>query len=346
MMITKRSIPGLVTSALLVLSCTALIPSSALAADAVKIKFGHVIPTGDTQDVAYRYFADILKDRSDGRIQVETYPDSQLGGERELVEAVQAGTIEMTAPSVGVVANFDPVFEVFDFPFIFKDAATAYRVVDSDIGTELAQKLEKSDLKLLGWGENGFRNLAMKNETVRTPDQMKGQKLRTMQVPLHIAYWKSVGAAPTPVSFPEVFSALQQGVVVGVENPFELLYSAKLTEPAKYLTVTNHIYDPEPILINKGFFDSLSADDQALITQAADEMVQKLRSLKAEATEQAIKNIEAQGGTVTALTDAEHQLWVESAVPFYKEYSSKVDTAMLKRLLEAADNPRFVEVID
>lgn len=345
-MSTKRSIPSLITSAFLILSCAALIPSSALAADKVKIKFGHVIPTGDTQDVAYRYFADILKDKTDGRIVVETYPDSQLGGERELVEAVQAGTIEMTAPSVGVVANFDRTFEVFDFPFIFKDAATAYKVVDSDIGKELAAKLEKSDLKLLGWGENGFRNLAMKNGTVKSPDQMMGIKLRTMQVPLHIAYWKSIGAAPTPVSFPEVFSALQQGVVDGVENPFELLYSAKLTEPAKHLTVTNHIYDPEPILINKHFFDNLSAQDQALITEAADAMVQKLRSLKVEATEQAIKNIKAQGGTVTELTDAEHQAWVESAIPFYKENASKVDTAMLKKILQAADNQRFVEIIN
>ena len=345
-MFWKRTIPGLVSSALLVLACSALVPGSAIAADKVKIKFGHVIPTGDTQDLAYRYFADILKEKTDGRILVETYPDSQLGGEREMVEAVQAGMLEMTAPSVGVIANFDDAFEVFDFPFIFKDAETAYRVVDGEIGQQLAKNLEKSNLKLLGWGENGFRNLAMKKETIRTPDQMKGLKIRTMQVPLHIAYWKSIGAAPTPVSFPEVFSALQQGVVVGVENPFELLYSAKLTEPAKYLTVTNHIYDPEPVIINKAFFDKLSPEDQELITGAADEMIEKLRSLKVAATEQAIKNIESEGGTVTELSDAEHQQWVESAIPFYKEYASKVDTSMLKNLLQAADNTRFVEALE
>src|SRR5699024_7757504 len=119
----------------------------------------------------------------------------------------------------------------------------------------LLTDIEESGLKALGWGENGFRNLAMTEGTVTKPEEMKGKKLRTMQVPMHIAYWESVGASPTPLPFPEVFTALQQGVVDGVENPYELLYSAKLTEPAHYLTETRHIYDPEIILISKDFFD-------------------------------------------------------------------------------------------
>ena len=154
-------------------------------------------------------------------ITVEVYPDSQLGGEREMIEAVQAGNLEMTAPSVGVLANFDDSLQVFDFPFIFENAETAYEVLDSEIGDDMLSGIEESGLTALGWGENGFRNLAMTKETVVTPEDIKGKKLRTMQVPMHIAYWESMGAAPTPMAFPEVFTALQQGVVDGVENPFE-----------------------------------------------------------------------------------------------------------------------------
>jgi tripartite ATP-independent transporter DctP family solute receptor len=313
--------------------------------DSYTIKFGNVISAGDTQNQGYDLFAERVSERTDGRITVEVYPDSQLGGEREMVEATQFGDIEMTAPSVGVLANFDKSLEVFDFPFIFKDAETAHKVLDSELGDKMLADLEDSGLVGLGWGENGFRNLAMVDKTVTTPDEMKGVKLRTMQVPKHIAYWESIGAAPTPMPFPEVFTSLQQGVVDGVENPYELLYSARLTEPANHLTETQHIYDPEVILISKDFFDSLSAEDQQIIQDAADEAIAKIRSLKKEVSDEVRAKIEADGGTVTELSDAERQEWIDSAVAFYKEHASTVDTEQLKAVLEAAGNTTFLEAI-
>lgn len=319
---------------------------SAFAADdSYTIKFGHVISVNDSQNKGYNLFADLINKRSDGRITVQVYPDSQLGGEREMIEATQFGDIEMTAPSVGVLANFNKSLEVFDFPFIFEDAQTAYKVLDSELGDELLDGLEESGLVALGWGENGFRNLAMVDGTVRTPDDMEGIKLRTMQVPMHIAYWKSVGAAPTPLPFPEVFTSLQQGVVDGVENPYELLYSARFTEPAHYLTETRHIYDPEVILISKKFYDSRSPEDQKIIQDAADEAIAKIRSLKMNVSDKIRSDIEAAGGTVTDLTPEERQQWIDSAIPFYKDNASKVDTAKLKAILEAAGNTTFLEAI-
>jgi len=273
------------------------------------------------------------------------YPDSQLGGEREMIEATQFGDIEMTAPSVGVLANFDKSLQVFDFPFIFEDAETAYEVLDSELGDEMLAGLADSGLIALGWGENGFRNLAMTDGTVRVPEDMEGVKLRTMQVPMHIAYWESVGAAPTPLSFPEVFTSLQQGVVDGVENPYELLYSARLTEPASYLTETRHIYDPEVLLINKDFYESLSDEDQEIIQSAADAAIDKIRSLKKTVSDEIRAEIEAAGGTVTDLTEEERQAWIDSAVPFYADNASEVDTDKLKAILEAAGNTTFLEAI-
>ena len=309
------------------------------------IKFGNVISAGDTQNQAYDYFAELVNERSDGRITVEVYPDSQLGGEREMIEAVQAGNLEMTAPSVGVLANFDDSLQVFDFPFIFEDAETAYEVLDSEIGDEMLSGIEESGLTALGWGENGFRNLAMTDETVTSPDEIAGKKLRTMQVPMHIAYWESLGAAPTPMAFPEVFTALQQGVVDGVENPFELLYSAKFTEPADKLTELRWIYDPEVILISQSFLEGLSPEDQEIITSSADDMIVKLRELKAGINDEVRSEIEAAGGTVAELSAEERQEWIDATVPFYEENASKVDTEKLSAILEAAGNTTFLDAV-
>lgn len=185
----------------------------------------------------------------------------------------------------------------------------------------------------------------MVDETVKTPADMQGVKLRTMQVPMHLAYWKSIGAAPTPMPFPEVFTSLQQGVVDGVENPYELLFSARFTEPAHYLTETRHIYDPEVILISKTFFESRSAEDQQIIRDAAKEAIAKIRSLKTNISDEIRAKIEAAGGTVTDLSDEERRQWIESAIPFYQQNASKVDTEKLKAILEAAGNTTFLEVI-
>ena len=309
------------------------------------IKFGNVISAGDTQNQAYEYFAELVNERSDGRITVEVYPDSQLGGEREMVEALQAGNLEMTAPSVGVLANFDDSLQVFDFPFMFEDAQTAYDILDGEIGDSLLGGIEDTGVKVLGWGENGFRNLAMTKETALTPEDMKGQKLRVMQVPLHIAFWESIGAAPTPMAFPEVFTALQQGVVDGVENPFELMYSAKFTEVASHATELRWIYDPEVLIIGKAFFDGLSAEDQEIVQSSATEAIERLRELKAGISDEIRGEIEANGGTVADLTPEQRQQWIDAAVPFYEANASKVDTEKLKAILEAAGNTTFLDAI-
>ena len=313
--------------------------------DSVNIRFAHVVSADTTQQQAYEYFANAVNEKSDGRITVEIFPDGQLGGEREMIESVQAGNLDMTAPSVGVLANFDESLQVFDFPFIFEDVETAYEVLDSEVGEELLSGLEGSGLTALGYGENGFRHLASNDETITSPDQMDGVKLRTMEVPMHIAYWQSVGANPTPMPFTEVFTALQQGVVDGVENPFQLIYTAKFHEPSQYLTTTGHIYDPEIILINQNFLEGLSAEDQEIIQSSMDEAIAELRSLNADLDAELRASIEEEGATITDLSADEHQVWVDSAIPFYEENASKVDTEKLALILEAAGNTTYLDAI-
>lgn len=315
------------------------------AGDSVNIRFAHVVSADTTQQEAYEFFADAVAEKSDGRITVEIFPDGQLGGEREMIESVQAGNLDMTAPSVGVLANFDESLQVFDFPFIFDDVETAYEVLDSEVGDELLTGLDGTGLKALAYGENGFRHLASNDETITSPDQMDGVKLRTMEVPMHIAYWQSVGANPTPMPFTEVFTALQQGVVDGVENPFQLIYTAKFHEPSQYLTTTGHIYDPEILLINQSFFDGLSAEDQEIIQSSMDEAIAELRSLNADLDAELRASIEDEGATITDLSEAERQEWIDSAVPFYEDNAGQVDTEKLALILEAAGNDLFLDAI-
>lgn len=311
----------------------------------INIKFGHVVSAETTQQEAYELFKQLVEERSDGRITVEVYPDGALGGEREMVESTQAGDLEMTAPSVGVLGNFDDSLQVFDFPFIFSDSETAHEVLDSEVGMGLLDGVQESGLLALGYGENGWRHLSNSEGEIVRPNEVEGLKLRTMEVPMHIAYWQSIGANPTPLPFTEVFTSLQQGVVEGVENPFQLIYTAKFHEPSPYITTTGHVYDPEIILINKDFFEALSAEDQEIIQTATDEAIAHLRSINQDLDAELRESLEAEGATITDLTDAEREAWVESAVPFYEAEAGNVDTEKLKALLEAAGNEKLLAAI-
>jgi tripartite ATP-independent transporter DctP family solute receptor len=313
--------------------------------DSYTIQFAHVVSAETTQHQAYELFAERVAEQSDGRITVEIFPDGQLGGEREMLESVQAGNLQMTSPSVGVVANFDESLQVFDYPFIFEDAQTAYEVLDGEVGTELLAGLEDSGIHALGYGENGFRHLATAGDVVTSPEQMSGVKLRTMEVPMHIAYWQSIGANPTPMPFTEVFTALQQGVADGVENPLQLIYTGKFHEPAPNITTTGHIYDPEIVIINQAFFESLSAEDQEIIQSSMDEAIAELRSLNADLDGELRELLISEGSTITDLSAEERQAWIDSAIPFYEENADKVDTETLIALLEAAGNTTYLEAI-
>lgn len=313
--------------------------------EAITIQFAHVVSADTTQHQAYELFAERVAEQSDGRITVEIFPDGQLGGEREMIEAVQAGNLQMTSPSVGVLANFDESLQVFDFPFLFEDAATAYEVLDGDVGADLLAGLDDSGLHALGYGENGFRHLGTAGDVITSPEQMQGMKLRTMEVPMHIAYWQSIGANPTPMPFTEVFTALQQGVVDGVENPFQLIYTAKFHEPAPNLTTTAHIYDPEIPLINGAFFESLSTEDQEIIQGSMDEAIAELRSLNADLDAELREQLTSEGATITDLTDEQRQAWIDSAIPFYEQNAGDVDTEVLMALLEAAGNTAYLDAI-
>jgi len=316
------------------------------AGESYTIQAAHVVSTETTQHEAFLKFQELVEEKSDGRITVDVFPDGQLGGEREMIEGTQAGDIQIASPSVGVLANFSSALEVFDFPFIFKDIETAREVLDGEFGQGLLEGLQENGLIGLNYGELGWRHLSNNKGEVVTPDDIQGLKIRTMEVPMHIAFWTELGANPTPLAFTEVFTGLNQGVVDGVENVLGLIYSGKFHEVSKYITTTAHLYDPEIYIVNKDFFEGLPAEDQEIIQSSMDEAVEYLRELNNELDEELRVSLEEEGAIFRDLTDEEQQVWLDAAVPFYEEYAGDIDTEKLKELLEAAGNDFLLNVLE
>jgi tripartite ATP-independent transporter DctP family solute receptor len=232
-------------------------------------------------------FAEEIAEKTGGRYAIRLQGGGALGGDRDVVEGVQIGTIEMTVVSTSVVSNFAPEFRMFDVPFLFRDFDHAQAVFDGPIGQDILAGLPERGFVRLAAGGIGFRQLTNNVRPVRTPDDVLGLKIRTQQNELHLQAWQALGALPTPMAVTEVYSALQQGVVDGQENPVGAIINNRFGEVQKYMSITNHAFTPVVLLINPGLFDSLSAEDQAIFREAAVNAMAR--------TKQEVANVEATG---------------------------------------------------
>jgi len=255
------------------------------------------------QGVAIDTFAKEVAARTNGRYKVEAFYNGSLGGERESIEAVQLGTQELAFSSTGPVPNFVPEAKILDVPFLFRDKAHARAVLDGPIGQELLTKFDAKGFKALAWAENGFRHMTNSKRDVKGPEDLKGLKMRTMENPVHIAAYKGLGIITTPMAFPEVFTALQQGTVDGQENPLPVIMSAKFSQVQKHLTLTGHVYSPCIFLMNKAAFDKLSAADKAAFLEAAKVAAKANRDRVDQDDANGVKELRAQGMTVIENVD-------------------------------------------
>ena len=206
---------------------------------------------------------------TNGRIIIKNFFSGSLGGERESIESVQLGTQELTGTSTGPIPNFVPAVKILDIPFLFRDKAHARAVLDGPIGQALLKEFDSKGFKALAWSENGVRHMTNNKRPINLPDDLKGLKMRTMENPVHVAAYKGFGIITTPMAFPEVFTALQQGVVDGQENPLSVIMAAKFEQVQKFMTLTAHVYSPALLLMNKASFDKLSPADQKVFLDAA-----------------------------------------------------------------------------
>jgi len=253
--------------------------------------------------IAIDTFAREVDKRTAGRYKIQNFYAGALGAERESVEGVQLGTLDLTLTSTGPIPNFVPEVAILDIPFLFRDYAQARAVLDGPIGQELLQKFPPKGIVALAWAENGFRHMTNSKRPVNTPDDLKGLKMRTMENPIHIQAYKQFGILPTPMAFTEVYTALQQGTVDGQENPLSVITSAKLDQVQKNLTLTGHVYSPSLILMNKAQWDKLPAADKQAFVDAAKEAVKANRARVDEDEARAVADLRAKGMAVVEVVD-------------------------------------------
>ncbi len=301
--------------------------------DVIKITIGHGVPETTAEQAGFLKFKELIEAESNGRFAVEIFPNQQLGGDRELTESVQLGNLTITGPSSAPLASFDNAFFVLDLPFLFADREEVYRVLDGEAGKKLLGTLDQYNLKGLGFMENGFRNVTNSRKEIKSPDDLKGLKIRTMENELHLAAWKQLGANPTPMAFGEVFTALQQKTVDGQENPFELIASNKFYEVQDYISATRHIYSPYVVVINKQFYEGLSESDQALINSTMKRAIDFQREEAKKAEGKSLEIILASGTKVTELSKAEIDLFREKLIPVRSKVKEKAGAEIVDAFL-------------
>ncbi|MFP7478920.1 TRAP transporter substrate-binding protein [Terribacillus saccharophilus] len=278
---------------------------------------------------AFKRFEQLVEERSEGRLDIKIYGNGVLGDDRELTESVQRGTIHMTVSSTSPVANFDPSFYIFDLPFLLPDRETAYKILDGDIGQRLLHNLESQNIVGLGYWENGFRQITTSNKPIDSAEDLQGIKIRTMENQLHIAAWREFGANPTPMSFGELFTGLQQGTVDGQENPLALIETNKFYEVQEHLILSNHIYTPFVVMMNKEFHDELPKDLQTIINESMQEAKDYQRDMMIDQDERILQIVTEDGVQVSELPEEEKEKLRELSEPVYESGRKMVENDQL-----------------
>ena len=286
----------------------------------IVINVGTTGTEGTAAVVGLEKFKEEVEKQSNGKIQVKLHINGALGGEREVLEAVTLGTIEATATSTAVVGNFVPEMGVADLPFVFQDIQHARKVMNGEVGEQIAKKLEAHNLKLLTWGESGVRNLTTSSKEVKTPGDLKGIKIRTMENKIHIEAWKALGAEATPMSWTEVYTALQQGVIDAQENPVDVIATGGIDQVQKYLILTGHVYNPYAYNMNLDFWNKLSKENQQIILDAAKKAQQANYEAKDKDEQMYIEQLKGKGMTVV---EVDKQPFMEATQPIRDKYKDK-----------------------
>ncbi|ETX28092.1 TRAP transporter substrate-binding protein [Roseivivax isoporae] len=304
----------------------AIVAAATPALAQTEVKIGYALAPDSHYGVAAKAFEEAVTEQTGDAFTFQHFPSSGLGGEREVIEGLQLGTVEATIVSSGTLANFVPDTGVFDIPFLFRDLEHARAVLDGEIGEEILAKFADVGLHGLAWGEQGFRHITNNRNAIETPADVEGLKIRTMENPVHQAAFNAMGAAPTPMAWPEVISSLQQGVIDGQENPLSVIVSVKLDEVQEYLTLSGHVYSPAMLLVSKPFWDGLSDEQKEAFETAADEAVVAMRGFVDEVETTGVETLKERGMTVNELSaeqKAQFQNEISSAYEGYYETYGK-----------------------
>ncbi|WMJ78341.1 MULTISPECIES: TRAP transporter substrate-binding protein [unclassified Sedimentibacter] len=292
-----------------------------------------------TEVTSFQRFATSFKEyaetNSGGKITVNIYPNAQLGGDREIIEGTQTGSITLIGSSAAPQVNFVPSAVINDLPFVFTDKEQARKVLsDLEYAAAISAEYEKAGFKYLGSSDQGFRALTS-NKEVHAPADVQGMTLRTMENKYHMEVWKQIGANPTPLPFNELYTALQQGTVDAQENPIELIYSQKFYEQQDYIITTNHIYQPVSWIMNKAFYDSLPDDLKAVVDEGANKAIIEANKYQDDNLEKFRKEMEDYGVTVVELTPEELSAFSEKAKSAQEMIQADCEPAVYDAFMKA-----------
>lgn len=272
---------------------------------------------------SFEFFKEIVEEESDGRIKVTVVPNELFGAADAVTTAVQLNSIQMTAPTAGILGQFSDLQNVWDTPFLFDDTEHAHRVLDGEFGQELLESLEEVQLVGLGYWENGSRHLTTKGIEVNGPDDLDRVKIRVQPNALQLTAWNATSANPTPMAFGEVYTGLQQGTIDAQENPLSLIVSQRFYEVQDRVTLTGHVYSTSPLIMSKIFYDSLPEDLQRIVQSAAAKSVEFNRGRATEVELEAAATIESAGVEIAEISEEGREAFRETmkgaALPYLRE---------------------------
>ncbi len=308
------------------LALAALLAAGGAQAQTV-LKIGYATSATSHYGVGSTTFCEEIEKGTQGRYKCQQFPSSALGGEREMIEAVQLGTQDLVNTSTGPLGNFVPEVKIVDIPFLFRDYDHARKVMDGPIGQDLLKAMQAKGLIGLAWTENGFRHMTNSKRPIKTADDAKGLKMRTMENKVHMDGYKTFGIQPTPMAFPELFGALQQGVVDGQENPIPVILSSKFSQVQKHLSLTGHVYSPAALILSPVVWNKLSAADKTVFQEAAKKAAAAQRKKVNDDENNGIAQLEKDGMQVIRQVDGAS--FRKAVTPAYEQYAKEFGAARI-----------------
>ncbi|MBI3525073.1 MAG: TRAP transporter substrate-binding protein [Betaproteobacteria bacterium] len=311
----------------------AVLSLSVSAQQPIVIKFSHVVAVDTPKGKAAERFKMLAEERTKGRVKVEVYPNSQLYKDKEEMEALQLGAVQMLAPSL---AKFGPLgereFEVFDLPYIFDNYADLHKITQGPIGANLLKKLDSKGIHGLAFWDNGFKVMSA-NKPLRMPADFKGLKMRIQSSKVLDSQMRDLGAIPQVIAFSEVYQALQTGVVDGTENPPSNLYTQKMHEVQKYVTLSDHGYLGYAVIVNKKFWDGLPADIRTILDGAMKDATKYADDIAKQENDDALAKVKASGKSeIITLTPEEKKAWKKVLVKVHQENEARIGKDLIQSI--------------
>lgn len=304
------------------------------------IRVSHVVPKDHPFQVGIDKFAEILAQKTGGKMKMRGFPDGQLGAELQSISAAQGGVLEMALVSTAAAASVVKEFGVFDLPFLFTDYKEVDLVLDGPVGRRLLDRLSEKNLVGLCYFENGFRHVTNSRRPINKVEDLKGLKIRTIQNPVFIDIFNTLGANATPMPFTEVFSALESKAIDGQETPYSNIHGNKFYEVTKYVSNTGHIYGGAVILAGKRFWDQLSAAEQKLMQETCNTARDFERNFQRAEDPKLLAQIRAKGGVYTEIAPAERTRMREMLKPVYDKYARTLGEDVVRQTLAELDKHR------